>query len=241
MFNNIAIIGSSGAIGNALVRHLSKLYPQASIYAFSHSETNTMGFSKKTSVFHIDYTREASLANSANIAAKKHKLDLVLVATGILHSSSITPEKSLKALSAEQFQSLFMANTIFPALVAKHFIPKMETKSRAVFAALSARVGSISDNKLGGWYAYRASKAALNMVIKNLSIEVARYNSKVIIVGLHPGTVDSALSKPYQSNLAPAKLFTAEFSASKLIEVLVNLTTSESGCCVAWDGKVIKP
>jgi NAD(P)-dependent dehydrogenase (short-subunit alcohol dehydrogenase family) len=109
-------------------------------------------------------------------------------------------------------------------LVAKHFLPKLNRENLSVFTALSARVGSISDNQLGGWYAYRASKAALNMVIKNAAIEIGRRNNKVIIVGLHPRTVDSNLSRPFQGNVPDGKLFTPKYSVQKLLEILSTLT-----------------
>ncbi len=117
----------------------------------------------------------------------------------------------------------------------------MNRENRSIFATLSARAGSISDNQLGGWYAYRASKAALNMVIKNAAIEIGRLNEKAIIVGLHPGTVDSNLSMPFQGNVPDGKLFTPEYSVQKLLQVLTNLTSEQSGKCFAWDGTEVKP
>ena len=128
---------------------------------------------------------------------------------------------------------------IGPALVAQAFLPKLAKNKKTIFAALSARVGSISDNRLGGWHSYRASKAALNMLIKNFSIEVARKNKQAIIVGLHPGTVDSRLSKPFQKNVKPEHLFSADYSAKKLLQVIDQLTVKDSGGCFAWDGKKI--
>lgn len=124
-------------------------------------------------------------------------------------------------------------------MVAKHFLPKLAKDQRAVFAALSARVGSISDNQLGGWYSYRASKAALNMIIKNLSIEMKMRYKQAIIVGLHPGTVDSRLSKPFQANVPAGKLFTADYAVAKMLEVINTLTPENSGKYYAWDGKEI--
>ena len=126
-------------------------------------------------------------------------------------------------------------------LLAKHVFKKFDGSGAPIFATVSARVGSISDNRLGGWYAYRASKAALNMIIKNLSIEVARKNKKAIIVGLHPGTVDSDLSKPFQKHVAKEKLFSPEFSSEKLLQVLQSLKPDCSGKCFAWDGKEVLP
>ena len=229
-FTNIAIIGASGAIGGACVRRLVERYPAAHVHAFA-----------RDAELSIDYDDEASIAAAAELAAQAGPLDLVLVATGMLHSGNTLPEKSLRDLSADKFARIFAANTITPALLAKHFLPRLSRERPAVFAAISARVGSISDNQLGGWYAYRASKAALNMVIKNAAIEMSRRNKKAIVVGLHPGTVDSPLSKPFQANVAAGKLFTPEYSAQKLVQVLEKLTPAHSGQCLAWDGEVIAP
>lgn len=239
MYNNIAIIGSSGAIGGALLRQLTVSQPNAKIHAFSSRKIESPY--DRITYNQIDYKDEASIAEAAVIASKDAPLDLVLVTTGILHDGDITPEKSLRDLSSEKFHHLFAANTVFPALVAKHFLFKMEKNKRAVFTALSARVGSISDNHLGGWYAYRASKAALNMIIKNAAIEIGRLYKQAIIVGLHPGTVDSELSKPFQAHVPEGKLFTPEYSAQKLLSVLDNLTSKDSGKCFDWNGKEILP
>lgn len=239
MVNNITIIGSSGAIGSAFTQQLAKLHPDATIHAFSRNEPEELA----DHIIHytIDYNSEACIEESASLASKESPLDMVIVATGILHNVELMPEKSLRELSAEKFKILFEANTILPALIAKHFLSKLNRDNRSIFAVLSARVGSISDNRLGGWYSYRASKAALNMIIKNLAIEIGRRNRQAIIVGLHPGTVDSNLSKPFQGNVPDENLFTPDFSAKKLLEVLENLTTESSGKCFAWDGKEVKP
>lgn len=239
MVKNIAIIGAAGALGSAFTYLFSTLYPNETIHAFSrHQPEKTL----PNIMYHpINYNDEGSIEASALLCSKEALLDIVIVATGILHEGEIKPEKSLRELSAKNFNHLFHVNTILPALVAKHFLPKLNTHNRSIFAALSARVGSISDNQLGGWYAYRASKAALNMIIKNAAIEIGRRNKKAIIVGLHPGTVDSSLSKPFQANLSEGKLFTPEFSAQQLLNVLENLTPEQSGNCFAWDGEEIAP
>ena len=229
-FTNVAVIGASGAIGGACARRLAECYPAAHVHAFA-----------RDAELSIDYGDEDSIASAADLAAQAEPLDLVLVATGMLHSGNTLPEKSLRDLSTDKFARIFAANTITPALIAKHFLPKLNRERPAVFAAISARVGSISDNQLGGWYAYRASKAALNMIIKNAAIEMSRRNTKAIVVGLHPGTVDSPLSKPFQTNVAAGKLFTPEYSAQKLVQVLESLTPAHSGQCLAWDGEVIAP
>ena len=227
---SIAIIGASGAIGSAFVKLLSDKYPKASMFAFSRNAYHK-----------IDYSNEESLGEASELSAKDKPLDLVIVANGILHGQGLMPEKSLRDLSAKNFQHIFEVNTVTPALIAKHFLPKLNKGQTSIFAVLSARVGSISDNHLGGWYAYRASKAALNMIIKSAAIEVGRRNRKAIVVGLHPGTVNSDLSKPFQSNVADGKLFTPEYSTKKLLEVLENICPEQTGKCFAWDGQEVLP
>lgn len=236
---NIAILGGSGAIGRALGALLSDKYPDAHISSFSRSHQNTQN---RNIFYHaIDWTSEQSLGQAAETASEFGMLDLVIVTNGILCDDDITPEKSLRDLSAEKFQRLFEVNTILPALLAKYFVPKLNKQNKSIFAAFSARVGSISDNRMGGWYAYRASKAALNMVLKNTAIETARKNNHAIIVGLHPGTVDSNLSKPFQSNVPGKKLFTPEYSATQLWAVLERVTATDTGKVFAWDGQEVQP
>ncbi|MEZ5744869.1 MAG: SDR family oxidoreductase [Sphingomonadaceae bacterium] len=134
---------------------------------------------------------------------------------------------------------VFAVNTIGPALIAKHFLPLLPRDRRAIFAALSARVGSISDNRLGGWHSYRASKAALNMLVRNFAIEVGRNNREAVVVALHPGTVDTSLSDPFQSGVPDDKLFTPAFSAAKLLDVLSSLEPQDSGGHFDWAGKPV--
>lgn len=235
---NIAIFGSTGAIGQALIHELSAQYPDAFIHAIARSQ---QAINLPNITHHVvDFKDEVQLTRLAKQITTEYKLDLVFVAIGTLHDEHIQPEKSLRQLSASNFEKVFAVNTIMPAIIAKHFIPKLNKSNNTVFAVLSARVGSISDNRLGGWYAYRASKSALNMVIKTASIEVVRTNPNAIVVGLHPGTVDSELSKPFQKNVPEGKLFTAEFSAKSLIAVTDKLTIKDTGKCFAWDGSEIE-
>ena len=218
---------------------MSELYTDAKVHAFSRSQKKS---DAENIVHHtINYNDEVSIQQAASQASKEAPLDIVIVATGILFDGNITPEKSLRELSAKKFLRLFEVNTILPALVAKHFLPKLNKQDRSIFAALSARVGSVSDNKLGGWYSYRASKSGLNMIIKNAAIEINRQNKNAIIVGLHPGTVDSNLSKPFQGNVPDGKLFTPDHSVKRLLDVLGNLTPESSGKFFSWDGKEVQP
>ena len=218
---------------------MSELYTDAKVHAFSRSQKKS---DAENIVNHtINYNDEVSIQQAASQASKEAPLDIVIVATGILFDGNITPEKSLRELSAKKFLRLFEVNTILPALIAKHFLPILNKQDRSIFAALSARVGSVSDNKLGGWYSYRASKSGLNMIIKNAAIEINRQNKNAIIVGLHPGTVDSNLSKPFQGNVPDGKLFTPDYSVKRLLDVLGNLTPESSGRCFSWDGKEVQP
>lgn len=232
-----AVIGSSGGIGAALIEQLVQSSQVARIHALSRSGRSHP--SPKVANLTFDFTEEDSLIAAAQALQEVGPFDLILVATGLLQGEGISPEKNLRALSHEGFAKSFEINTIGPAMTAKYFVPLLRRDEKAVFAALSARVGSISDNRLGGWYAYRASKAALNMVLKTLAIEIGRRFKNQIIVGLHPGTVDTDLSKPFQGNVPEGKLFTAEFSAEKLLDVVDGLSAEDSGNLFDWAGKQV--
>lgn len=189
----------------------------------------------------VDLEDVESIKKAAlGIATKS--LDLVIVATGILHDEELLkPEKRLKDLSANNMTRVFLINAIGPALIMQHFLPLLKDSKKVIFVALSARVGSISDNRLGGWHSYRASKAALNMLIKTTSIEYSRVNKYAVIIGLHPGTVDTKLSKPYQAQVDKMKLFSSEVAVVQLARVLDNLQLSDSGKIFSWDGKEVPP
>ena len=187
------------------------------------------------SVTGLDLEDEASIAAAAGRIADGPAPAVIFVATGILHHGE-APERSFRAMTAEHMLRDYRVNTVGPALVAKHFLPLLPRDRRAVFAALSARVGSIGDNRLGGWHSYRASKAALNMIVRNLAIEMARSHPHAIVAGLHPGTVSTGLSEPFQKGVSPEALFTPAVSAGYLLGVLDSLTPSDSGGVFAWDG-----
>lgn len=241
MFDNFAekpvaaVIGASGGIGAALTRQLADIPSIERVLAFSRSPAKSDHPRVQTG--HIDLDDEDTIAAAAQTAHKAGGAQIVIVTAGLLHDGAIQPEKSWRALDADQLARSFAVNTIGPALVAKHFLPLFPRQRRSIFAALSARVGSIGDNRIGGWYGYRASKAALNMIIRNLAIELARKHKDAICVGLHPGTVDTGLSRPFQGATPPEKLFTPDFAASRLLAVLDGLTPADSGGVFAWDGQ----
>ncbi len=165
---------------------------------------------------------------------------LIIIATGILHSADKGPEKSLRDLDPEWMIENYRLNAIGPALIAKHFLPLIPRNGPAYIAFLSARVGSISDNRLGGWHSYRASKAALNMLVRNISVEWQRKNPQAIIVGLHPGTVETPLSAPFKGNPAHDRFPPAQ-AAQQMLDVLERLAPDQSGQLFAYNGSLIAP
>lgn len=230
------IIGASGGIGSAFVQALARDDRCAGIYA-----TARQGLSEtaKVSPLLCDITQEASIQAAIEQACLQSPPDLVIVATGLLHDASQTPEKTFRALDPNFLAKAYAINAIGPALVAKHVLPHLSRDRKTVFAALSARVSSLSDNHTGGWHAYRASKAALNMLVRNCAIELAMRNKQAVCVTLHPGTVDTALSKPFQPGVPAKQLFTTAQSADHLLKVIDQLTPKDSGQLFAWDGEPI--
>ena len=240
MKKTIAIIGSSGAIGNSICEVLLNEYPIKKLYKFSR-KIQTKDTDKIKNIV-IDIEDENSIKESIKHIPKDVKFDLIFVATGLLHNENeIFPEKSIKDINTDMFKKVLLVNAIGPALIGKYFIPLLKKDNKSVFAFLSAKVGSISDNKIGGWYSYRASKAALNQIIKNFSIEIRRNNNNAIFVGLQPGTVKSFLSKPFQKNKNKQTLFTPEDSAKKLLKVINSLDYEDSGKLFSWNGEEIQP
>jgi NAD(P)-dependent dehydrogenase (short-subunit alcohol dehydrogenase family) len=230
------IVGASGGIGGALCQALAE--EGGLVHALSR---RGLAPDPRAKPGWIDIEDEASIAAAAVALASDGPLDLVLVASGLLHSDRIAPEKSYRQLEAGSFERYFAVNAAGPALVAKHFLPLLRKDGTAVFAALSARVGSIGDNRLGGWYGYRASKAALNMIVKSLAIELARTHPHAACVALHPGTVATALSAPFRRGAPTQRLFSADRAARHLLDVVARLDASQSGRIFAWDGSEITP
>lgn len=235
---NALVFGAGGGVGGAFA-HALAAHPRVGALTLAARQPMAATISgAQAAVF--DLGDEASIAAAVEAAAGHGPLNLVIVATGVLHrGDAIQPEKSLRSLSAEALAEIYAVNAIGPALIAKHAAPKLASDSKSVLAVLSARVGSISDNGLGGWHGYRASKAALNMIWKNVAIETARKNAAAVCIGLHPGTVDTGLSKPFQSNVRPGKLFTPQFAASRLLSVIDSVGPEASGKVFAWDGAEI--
>lgn len=241
----VMVVGASGGIGGALIEALADKPKVESLIACSR-QGRALDHPKITAQ-KLDLENEESIAAVADAAKNASgALDLVIVASGILHDDDgagggLGPEKTWRHLDPAAFERVLRINTIGPAILGKHVLPLLAKDRKSVLAALSARVGSIGDNHLGGWHAYRASKAALNMVLRNFAIELQRRNPKAICIGLHPGTVDTALSEPFQANVPDEQLFSAKRAATQLLNVIDGARPEDSGRVLAWDGEIVPP
>lgn len=250
--HNFLIIGGTGGIGQAMIKQLLNTNPIAAeagvqIFATYHSREPSLQ-ADNLHWLRMDVTEEASIAAAiVDIKAQTTQLHWVINAVGLLHTATEGPEKSIRQLEPEYFMQNMAVNALPSLLIAKHIKPllKPATATTAtdapatIYATVSARVGSIMDNRVGGWYSYRMSKAALNMGMKTLSIEWARTLKQVCVVVLQPGTVDTELSKPFQGNVPEDKLFTVEYSAKKLLSVLADMSAEQTGSFVDWSGAAI--
>ncbi|MES2612943.1 MAG: SDR family NAD(P)-dependent oxidoreductase [Pseudomonadota bacterium] len=216
------VLGASGGIGSAFVQHLQTDARCALVIGLGRSTRPP-----------IDFEHEATVPEAAAALAPQGPFHLIIVATGMLHGPKGMPEKRLGQLNYAQMQACLRTNAMGPALVMAHFAPLL-AKDRSVLAVLSAKVGSIGDNRLGGWYSYRASKAALNMFLKTAAIEVQRGNPQAVLVALHPGTVDSALSAPFRGAEIGRP---AADAAADMLRVIDGLTPECTGSFYAYGGQ----
>ena len=238
---NAAVFGAAGGIGHALTKAIAGAPTVNRVYRLARRAPAIAA--DNGTWLPLALEDEASIIDAAAaLKAEASPLNLIIVATGILHDGDkLNPEKSWRALDGEAMARAFQINTIGPALIAKHTLPLLANDRKVAFAVLSARVGSIADNRLGGWHSYRASKAALNMIIKTLSIELAHRNPNALCVGLHPGTVDTRLSQPFQGGVPAGALVSPAIAAHHLLTVLDGLGPRDSGRVFAWDGATIAP
>ena len=235
MTRRAVIFGASGGIGAALAAQLCA--DPAFSEVWLGARTSPASSARTARPFTFDFGDEASLAAAAAQIGQGGELGLVLVATGQLQApGGAAPEKTYRALDPANLAQLFAVNTIGPALIAKHFLPLLPRGRPAHFAVLSAKVGSLGDNRLGGWHSYRAAKAALNMLVINFAVELRRSHPQAVVAALHPGTVDTRLSAPFQGGLRGGQLQTPAASAAALLDVLASLTPEDSGGLFAWDG-----
>ncbi|KQQ36360.1 C factor [Rhizobium sp. Leaf306] len=218
-----AVIGASGGIGSAICECLQNEPHLGELIAFSRSRDG------------LDFADETSVADAAgSISAKP--IHLLICATGILTTDGRGPEKSLRQLNPETMMAQFRTNAVGPALVAKHFLPLFDRETRSIAAFLSARVGSIGDNRLGGWVSYRSAKAALNQIVRTVSIEYGRTHPAAVVTAIHPGTVRTGLSDPYSRG---HNTVSPEQAAASILSTLNSLAPEHSGSFVAYDGSSI--
>ncbi len=220
------VVGASGGIGLAVAAALEADRRYASVIRLSRSQTG------------LDLVDEATIRQAASdVGDRFGTIDLVFDATGALAMDGQGPEKTIRAIDPAAMAKQFAVNAIGPALLLKHFAPLLHRDRRAVFATLSARVGSIGDNRLGGWISYRAAKAALNQIVRTAAIEIARSRPLSLVVALHPGTVETSLSADFSRNHA---VFSPAEAAAKLLAVLEGLDSSRTGGFFAYDGQSIE-
>ena len=233
---NVAIIGTTGSIGKAFLEYYLSDDNTDKVYSISRSRNGIED--RKIIDLNLNFTDKNDY-HTLSSSIPKDSLDRVIIASGVLHDGDLQPEKTISSLDLDNFQKVFNVNTFAPALLLKVFFPLIKRNSDALIGVLSARVGSISDNRIGGWYAYRASKAALNMIIKTAAIELERRDKTAKIIGLHPGTVDTNLSKPFQGGTPEEKIFTPQQSIDYLTKVIDSSTPQDTGKIFDWQGKEI--
>lgn len=238
---NALIVGASRGIGLGFVRSLLDDQSVATVYAtYRHQDAELLALKDKYCdrliCLRMDITDETQISEGINQISRENRLHLVVYCVGILHQGTLQPEKSLRQIDSEHLLRYFQVNSIGAILLAKHLLPLLRHEDRSVFAAISAKIGSIGDNRLGGWYGYRASKAALNMLMRTAAIEYRRKSPRTVVVALHPGTTDTSLSQPFQKNVPDEKLFSVERTVGQLLAVIENLSEDDSGQFFSWDG-----
>ncbi|XP_058197018.1 uncharacterized protein LOC131312998 isoform X3 [Rhododendron vialii] len=247
--------GASRGIGLEFVKQLLEKDDEGHVVATCRNPNRATGllelknkFAERLNILQLDLTIESTIEESTKSIRERYgSLNLLINASGILSIPDVLqPETTLSKLQKSSSLLAYEVNAVGPILVIKHLWPLLKAggghgtkRDVAVVANLSARVGSIGDNSLGGWHSYRSSKAALNQLTKTVSVEFARKKDPIVCILLHPGTVDTDLSRPFQRNIAEGKLFTKEFSVQKLLSIINNAKSRDNGKFFAWDGQEI--
>ena len=231
----LIVTGASGGLGSALVDDLLQRFPEATVFATCHRTPGRIRHERL-------HWHTLDLCDAAAIeqwSASFTRVDWIINAAGYLHGSLGGPEKTVRTIDSDFLLENIRINTLPSLLLAKHFGKTLKQSPAPLLATISARVGSIEDNRLGGWYSYRTSKAALNMALKTLSIEWRHSHPRGCIAALHPGTNDTPLSQPFQANVAAEDLFDPAYTAASFVELLSRLTPADSGRFWAWDGEIL--
>lgn len=225
----VLVAGASGGIGAAFCSQIARSFPTALVVRMARDPAALAPLTAASVDIRLDITEEQQIRDAVALIPEAPPIDWILVATGWLHDAGRRPEKTYRSIEGEHLLHAYRVNAVGPALLLKHMIPRLNPDNPCKIGIISARVGSISDNRLGGWHAYRASKAALNMLIKNFAIELARNKNPHTVVGLQPGTTDTALSAPFQRNVPEDELQTPEYTANQLVQVMQKLRAEDSG------------
>ncbi|CAM2938573.1 SDR family oxidoreductase [Vibrio neptunius] len=231
----VLILGGNGGIGHAICRNLVQHYPGMEVHA-TYRKHQPIKAAESIIWHQLDVTNEAQVES---LAGEIESVDWIVNAVGVLHDECHGPEKNLKSFDPDFYIKNIMHNALPTMLIAKHFQRSLKQSQQPKFATISAKVGSISDNHLGGWYSYRSSKAALNMLLKTLSIEWGRTMPKACVLSLHPGTTDTALSKPFQTNVPEGKLFAPDRVAEDLVKIIAEATPDSSGRFLSYNGETL--
>jgi NAD(P)-dependent dehydrogenase (short-subunit alcohol dehydrogenase family) len=238
--SNALVLGASGGLAQALIsQFLADTRIETVIAVSSKSLPDGLAAEKSLLWIQTDYEEPAMIDVVERLKEFTGSISRVCICHGLLHTDNLWPEKRLEDIKPEALHEIFQANAVIPALWLKLLHRVLKSKQPAVVAALSARVGSIGDNRLGGWYAYRSSKSALNMLLQNIAIEYARRVKNVKLISFHPGTTDTALSKPFQATVPEGKLFTPEFVAERLTGIMDNAVVDGQLSYLDWDNKTI--
>ncbi|KZN14262.1 SDR family NAD(P)-dependent oxidoreductase [Marinomonas sp. TW1] len=233
------VIGASSAIAQAIIQTLEQDPTCSGITAVSRSD-NSHRNSDKVHFVVCDYQQESIEQVCQELMPWQGKIHKVFICNGILHDKTMQPERKIESVNAAQMAACFQANSITPMLWLKSLLPVLKGTSATQVAVFSARVGSISDNKMGGWYSYRASKAALNMLIQTSAVEYARRAKNVKLIAFHPGTTDTPLSQPFQRSVPEGKLFTPSFVAQQLLLLMNNIAMNNQAAYRDWNHQEIE-
>lgn len=237
---NALVLGASGGLAQALIAgFLADQHIETVIAVSSKPAPDSVQAESGLLWIQTEYAEPAMAEVVEQLKDYSGSISRVCICHGLLHTDSLWPEKRLEDIKPEALHEIFQANAVVPALWLKLLHRVLKAKQPTIVAALSARVGSISDNRLGGWYAYRSSKSALNMLLKNIAIEYARRVKNVKLISFHPGTTDTDLSKPFQAAVPEGKLFTPEFVAERLIGIMDSAVVDGQLSYLDWDNKTI--
>jgi NAD(P)-dependent dehydrogenase (short-subunit alcohol dehydrogenase family) len=241
MKSTALVIGASGGLGSALCQRWLQEQEVDSVIAVSrnHLSQEIKNTPKAMHLLRCDYSEAAITDTCIKIDELSDQIKHICICNGILHDGEHWPEKRIEEVNARALQDIFIINSIIPMLWLKALVSIVKGNTDCIIAVFSARIGSIGDNRSGGWYSYRASKAALNMLLKTAAIEYARRAKNIKLIAFHPGTTDTALSKPFQRSVESENLFTADFVAEHLVEIMKNQTIDGELSYIDWENKAI--